>query len=191
MGEHTFRCSLQSEALWVGIKGTRKAKVTYHDKLIEQPRGASHSLTGGLRDTMHVYVINQSGHPLMPCKPAKARKLLQDGKATVTRRCPFTIRLLWDCEEHVQEVLVGIDKGSHATGICCTGKGALLLSAKLVHRLDVKEKMDRRRGWMRIYGLPASCVTATNVSSVERGIVAWKPTISSTESTEEKTRSPI
>lgn len=149
MGEHTFRCSLQSEALWVGIKGTRKAKVTYHDKLIEQPRGASHSLTGGLRDTMHVYVINQNGHPLMPCKPAKARKLLQDGKATVTRRCPFTIRLLWDCEEHVQEVLVGIDKGSHATGICCTGKGALLLSAKLVHRLDVKEKMDRRRDHRR------------------------------------------
>ena len=26
-----------------------------------------------------VYVINQNGNPLMPCKPSKARKLLRDG----------------------------------------------------------------------------------------------------------------
>jgi len=25
-----------------------------------------------------VYVINQNGHPLMPCKPSKARKLLRE-----------------------------------------------------------------------------------------------------------------
>ena len=31
---------------------------------------------GGLRATMFVYVRNQDGHPLMPCTPTKARKLL-------------------------------------------------------------------------------------------------------------------
>ncbi len=98
---------------------------------------------------MYVYVINHNGHPLMPCKPAKARKLLRNGKARVIRRCPFTIQLLWDCEEHVQEVLVGIDKGSHATGVCCIGKGEILLSAELEHRLDVKGKMDSRRAHRR------------------------------------------
>ncbi len=87
-----------------------------------------------------VYVINQNGHPLMPCKPAKARKLLRDRRAKVIGRCPFTIKLLWDCEEHVQEVTLGIDKGSHVTGFCCVGKGRILLSGDIEHRLDVKEK---------------------------------------------------
>src|SRR6266568_5107066 len=92
-----------------------------------------------------VYVINQNGHPLMPCKPAKARKLLRERLAKVIGRCPFTIKLLWDCEEHVQEVTLGIDKGSHVTGFCCVGKGKILLSGAISHRLDVKEKMDGRR----------------------------------------------
>jgi 5-methylcytosine-specific restriction endonuclease McrA len=96
-----------------------------------------------------VYVINQNGHPLMPCKPAKARKLLRDGRAKVKQRCPFTIQLLWDCEEHVQEVVVGVDKGSHTTGFSCVGKGQILLSGEIRHRLDVKDKMDTRRAHRR------------------------------------------
>jgi len=93
----------------------------------------------------NVYVINQNGHPLMPCKPSKARKLLRDGKAIAVHRSPFTIKLLWDCEEQVQEVTLGIDKGSRFTGFCCVGKGKILLSGELHHRLDVKDKMDGRR----------------------------------------------
>ncbi len=81
--------------------------------------------------SINVYVINQNGHPLMPCKPAKARKLLRDGKAIVVHRSPFTIKLLWDCEEQVQEVTLGIDKGSHVTGFCCVGKGQILLSGEI------------------------------------------------------------
>ena len=92
-----------------------------------------------------VYVINQNGHPLMPCTPAKARKLLRDRKAEVIGRCPFTIKLLWECEEQVQEVVLGIDKGSHYTGFCCVGKGILLLSGEIQHRQDVKDKMQNRR----------------------------------------------
>src|SRR5438128_363997 len=94
---------------------------------------------------MFVYVRNQDGHPLMPCTPAKARKLLRAGKARVVKRSPFTIQLTWLCEGHVQEVRVGIDKGSQTTGICCTGNGQALFSAEIHHRRDVKEKMDDRR----------------------------------------------
>jgi hypothetical protein len=96
-----------------------------------------------------VYVMNQNGHPLMPCKPSKARKLLRDGRAKVNKRSPFTIQLLWDCEEHVQEVVVGIDKGSSVTGFACVGKGEILLSGEIVHRRDVKEKLDARRAQRR------------------------------------------
>ena len=91
--------------------------------------------------TTLVYVVNQNGTPLMPCQPSKARKLLRDRRARVVKRSPFTIQLLWDCEEHVQEVVVGIDKGSRVTGLSCVGKGAILLSGQIHHRLDVKKKM--------------------------------------------------
>src|SRR5437667_7222838 len=101
--------------------------------------------TGGLKATMFVYVRNQDGHPLMPCTPAKARKLLQAGKARVVHRCPFTIQLSWQCEGHVQEVRAGIDKGSSVTGIACVGKGEILFSAEIHHRKDVKAKMTDRR----------------------------------------------
>jgi hypothetical protein len=94
---------------------------------------------------MNVYVKNKNGNPLMPCKPAKARKLLRDGKAKVVNRCPFTIQLLWDCEENVQEVTVGIDKGSNVTGFSCVGNGKILMSGEIHHRTDIKDKMDARR----------------------------------------------
>ncbi len=94
---------------------------------------------------MNVYVRNKNGTPLMPCKPAKARKLLRDQKAKVVNRCPFTIQLLWDCEENVQQVTVGIDKGSHITGLSCVANGRILMSGEINHRTDIKDKMDARR----------------------------------------------
>ena len=106
----------------------------------------------------NVFVINLNGHALMPCHPAKARKLLRAGKARVIALCPFTIKLLWDCEEQVQEVALGLDKGSHYTGFCCTGEGQILLSGVIQHRQDVKDKMvnrcsnrrnRRKRKWYR------------------------------------------
>lgn len=92
-----------------------------------------------------VYVKNQNGIWLMPCRPAKARYLLKAGKAKPIKRSPFTIQLLWDCEAHIQEVILGIDKGSTITGFCCVGKGKLLLAGEIHHRQDVKSKMEIRR----------------------------------------------
>jgi len=101
---------------------------------------------------MYVFVLNQDKQPLMPCTPAKARKLLRAGKARVLKRCPFTIQLGFQCEGHVQEIRLGIDKGSHVTGMSCVGKGKVLLSAEVHHRRDVKEKMDNRRMHRRSRG---------------------------------------
>jgi len=90
-----------------------------------------------LQNIMRVYVINKNGYPLMPCKPAKARHLLRDGKARVIKRKPFTIQLLWDCEANVQEVRCGIDKGCKVTGIACVSNGDILFSASIKHRNPV------------------------------------------------------
>ena len=57
----------------------------------------------------------------------------------------FTIQLLWDCEENVQEVTVGIDKGSSITGFSCVGNGKILMSGEIHHRTDIKYNMDARR----------------------------------------------
>jgi RRXRR protein/HNH endonuclease len=94
---------------------------------------------------MYVYVKNHDGAVLMPCTSAKARKLLQAGKAKIVNYRPFTIQLSFQCEGHVQEVTCGIDKGSSVTGIACVGNGVVLLAADIHHRRDVKEKMDDRR----------------------------------------------
>jgi RRXRR protein/HNH endonuclease len=94
---------------------------------------------------MFVYVRNLDGAALMPCTPAKSRKLLRAGKAKIITYRPFTIRLTWQCEGQVQPVTCGIDKGSSVTGITCVGNGAVLLAAEIHHRRDVKDKMQDRR----------------------------------------------
>jgi 5-methylcytosine-specific restriction endonuclease McrA len=94
---------------------------------------------------MQVYVRNQDGAALMPCTPAKARKLLHAGKAKVVVYRPFTIQLAWQCEGQVQPITCGIDKGSSTTGLACVGNGQVLLAAEIHHRRDVKDKMDDRR----------------------------------------------
>ena len=94
---------------------------------------------------MYVYVRNLDGAALMPCTPAKARKLLRASKANIIRHRPFTIQLTWQCEGQVQPITCGIDKGSSATGVACVGNGHPFLAAEIHHRLDVKEKMQDRR----------------------------------------------
>jgi RRXRR protein len=98
---------------------------------------------------MSVYVRNHDGAALMPSTPAKARKLLQAGKAKIVDYRPFTIQLCWQCEGNVQEVTCGIDKGSSVTGLACVGNGTVLLAAEIHHRRDVKEKMDDRREYRK------------------------------------------
>lgn len=93
---------------------------------------------------MKVYVINKNGNPLMPCKPAKARKLLRDGKAKPVKRVPFTIKLTWDCEENVQAVTLGIDKGSKITGFGAIANGEILISGYINHRTNVTKNMQTR-----------------------------------------------
>ncbi|MHB1848461.1 MAG: RRXRR domain-containing protein, partial [Acidimicrobiales bacterium] len=50
-----------------------------------------------------VLVVDRHGHPLMPCHPARARKLLRSGRARTCHRAPFVIRLV-DREAKESEV---------------------------------------------------------------------------------------
>ena len=115
-----------------------------------------------------VFVLDRSGHPLMPCTEKRARLLLARGRARVHRVVPFVIRLVdvrvQDCE--VQPLRLKLDPGSQTTGIALvreaqtiasdTGEiatGAVVLHLfELVHRgrqiseaLTARRQMRRRR----------------------------------------------
>ncbi len=92
-----------------------------------------------------VYVLNIQGKPLMPCKEAKARKLLKRGKAKVIKKEPFTIQLIFECENQVQEVTLGVDAGSKAIGLSVTTDKDELFSAEVELRNDIVDLLSTRR----------------------------------------------
>ena len=99
---------------------------------------------------MLVYVINQNGNPLMPCKPSKARKLLRDDKAKVVHREPFTIKLKWLATEYIQPLTLGIDSGSKTVGSAVRdNNNQIYYLSEVELRQDIKSKLDQRRMYRR------------------------------------------
>jgi len=97
---------------------------------------------------MFVYVLDINGQPLMPTKRfGKVRRLLNLKQAKVVRRCPFTIKLLYEPETTiVQEVVLGQDTGSKHIGTACVANSEVLYQSQTELRTDIKFKMDSRRG---------------------------------------------
>ena len=96
-----------------------------------------------------VYVLNKNGKPLMPCTPAKARHLLEQNKARVVTRKPFTIRLLWNCEHNVQPVKLGVDAGYKKVGLSAASDKKELLSAEVILRIGMPKKLQNRAMYRR------------------------------------------
>jgi hypothetical protein len=108
---------------------------------------------------MAVFVLDQAGHPLMPCTEKRARLLLEGGRARVHRVVPFVIRLVDrradSCQ--FQPLCVTIDPGSQITGLALVRETAdhgraVLNLFELVHRgrqisqaLTARRSMRRRR----------------------------------------------
>lgn len=98
---------------------------------------------------MYVYVINKNGRPLMPCSPAKAKHLLKAGKAKVIKNIPFTIKLLWNCEENIQGIVAGMDTGSKIIGCAAIANRKVVYQSETQIRQDVSKKMQRRAMYRR------------------------------------------
>ena len=96
---------------------------------------------------MYVYVLNKNGQPLMPTKRCgKVHRLLKAKKAKVIRRCPFTIKLLYDIEDPiVQDCTIGVDTGSKFVGVAVVSGNKVLYASQVELRDDIKRKMDDRR----------------------------------------------
>jgi len=102
----------------------------------------------GLQPT-RVFVINIEGTPLMPTKPARARRMLDADKARVIKRTPFTIQLLVECENHVQKIALGIDTGHGTIGFSAISETRELLSGTVVLDGKTKERLDEKRMYRR------------------------------------------
>jgi 5-methylcytosine-specific restriction endonuclease McrA len=103
-----------------------------------------------------VFVLDVEKNPLMPCHPARARELLDKGKAAVYHRFPFTIILKERTGGNVQPIAVKVDPGSKATGMVVVAdypKGkTVIFAAEIEHRgqairkaLDVRRTIRRAR----------------------------------------------
>ena len=99
---------------------------------------------------LRVPVINMRNEPLMPTTPAKARKLIKDGKARVISTNPFAIQLLYATGETRQPITIGIDSGYKHIGFSAVTDKRELISGEAIIRIDIPklntEKSMYRRG---------------------------------------------
>lgn len=97
-----------------------------------------------------VYVLAQDGTPLMPTKRyGKVRHLLEDGRAKVVKRTPFTIQLLYPSVKYVQPVTLGVDAGSKHIGLSATAESEELYASDVELRNDIAKKLSSRRAFRR------------------------------------------
>ncbi|MER5622180.1 RNA-guided endonuclease IscB [Streptosporangium sp. NPDC002544] len=94
-----------------------------------------------------VFVLDARGHPLDPCHPARARRLLAAGRAVVHRHTPFVIRLKDRdaATSAIEGVQVGIDPGSKHTGLAVFTDHGGSRSGKYTIRLDHRGAAIRDR----------------------------------------------
>ena len=93
-----------------------------------------------------VYVQSQAGQPLMPTsRHGKVRRLLKEGKAKVVKRCPFTIKLLYETTTYTQELALGIDAGSQHIGLSVTSDAREYYAGEVELRNDIVDLLATRR----------------------------------------------
>lgn len=86
----------------------------------------------------------------MPTTPARARKMLRDGKAKCIRRTPFTIKLLYETTSYTQSITLGIDTGSsHVGSAAVDSAGSVVYLSETEIRNDIADKMKQRAKYRR------------------------------------------
>jgi hypothetical protein len=100
-----------------------------------------------------VFVLDTNKEPLNPVHPGRARLLLNQGKAAVYRRYPFTLILKRAVEQPTLHPLhVKVDPGSIVTGIALLNdaSGQVVWAAELRHRGEqIKCGLNTRRAVRR------------------------------------------
>jgi 5-methylcytosine-specific restriction endonuclease McrA len=97
---------------------------------------------------MFVFVLDKNKNPLNPTHPARARRLLKSGRASVFRRYPFTI-ILHDREvkdSTTAEYRLKIDPGAKTTGLAILQNEKVIWAGELTHRgFAIRDNLTARR----------------------------------------------
>ena len=142
-----MRCQLQ--ALSFGSKQAYGVEASVqHIKSLDNI-GEANITPNGRLFMSKVFVLDTKKRPLLPCHPAKARKLLKQGKAAVFRYYPFTIILKREVlEPALQPLRLKVDPGSKIAGLAVVNDatGEVVFAAEIQHRGDeIKDSLDTRR----------------------------------------------
>ena len=98
---------------------------------------------------MSVFVVDRLYRPLLPTNEARARILLNKGKAVVHTVEPFTIQLKRAIDNPVGEFKVGIDDGAKEVGISVAHENKVVFAGNIKLRQDVHRKMVQRLNFRR------------------------------------------
>ena len=93
-----------------------------------------------------VYVLNIDGQPLMPTnRYGKVRRLIKSKQVKIINRCPFTIQLLYNTTNNIQDIFLGVDAGSKYIGLSATTKNKVLYESNVELRNDIVKLLSTRR----------------------------------------------
>ena len=97
-----------------------------------------------------VYVLNINGQPLMPTENyGFVRKLLKTKKAKVRKGSPFTVQLLYETENNVQEVELKVDAGYQNIGVSACSDNKELFSGEVYLLEGQKQRLADRAKYRR------------------------------------------
>ena len=97
-----------------------------------------------------VYVIDEDNKPLMPTHPARARKLLKNGKAKVIETKPFTIKLNHKSKGYTQNMTLGVDSGSNNIGFSIITNNEEIISGEIQLLQGMCKRLDDKRMYRRL-----------------------------------------
>ena len=131
-----------------GLKATRGSSGALDVKTLSNSP-YEHKTREQVEHSNLVFVLNKHGKPLMPCSPGKARRLLKQGKATMVKKTPFTIQLVYGSSGYKQSITLGIDAGYKTIGYSAITAVRELVAGELELRTDIKRLLEKRRAYRR------------------------------------------
>ena len=129
----------------VSLGLNREETLSVQDKVLADNISDVDLRFGKSGQDLRVPVLNMRGESLMPTKPAKARHLLEQDKAEVVTRKPFTVKLKYPTGEAKQDITLGVDAGYSHVGFSAITEKRELMSGELKLRNDVSKKLTKRR----------------------------------------------
>lgn len=127
----------------------KEETLSVQNKVLIDNNSEENSHSGKSEQGLRVPVINMRGKPLMPTRPRKARMLVKQGKAKVTKRTPFVIQLTMPTGETKQAITLGIDSGYSTVGFSAVTKDKELMSGELTLRKRVPKLIEQKKGYRR------------------------------------------